>query len=148
MALKDILSDEISKAIKSGDRLRLETLRSLRAALQEKEIAKRPKPLTEEDELNVLTAAAKKRKESIEMFEKGARLDLVEKENSELKIIEEFLPRPISEDELIPILKSIISSVNATSQKDFGKVMSVASKELKGKIDGKKLSEYVKKMLG
>lgn len=148
MSLKDILIDQISKAIKSGDKVRLETLRSLKAALQEKEVAKRPAQLTEEDELYVLMAAAKKRKESIEIFEKGLRFDLVEKEKSELKIIEEFLPKQITEEELLPILKGIISSVNAKSQKDFGKVMSVASKELKGKIDGKVLAEYVKKMLG
>lgn len=147
MPLKDILSLEISKAIKSGDKIRLDTLRSLRAALQEKEVAKRPAQLTEEDELHVLTTAAKKRKESIELFEKGSRTDLAEKEKAELKVIEEFLPKQITEEELIPLLKDIISSVNATSQKDFGKVMSVASKVLKGKIDGKILAEYVKKML-
>lgn len=147
MPLKDILIDEISKAIKSGDKIRLETLRSLKASLQEKEIARRPAQLTEEDELSVLTGAAKKRKESIELFEKGLRLDLAEKEKAELKIIEEFLPKQISEEELILILRNIISTVNATSQKDFGKVMSVASKELKGKIDGKVLAEHVRKML-
>lgn len=148
MALKDILSQEISKAMKSGDKLRLETIRSLRAALQEKEIAKRPDKLTEDDELNVLTNAAKRRKESIELFEKGGRSDLAEKEKAELRIIEEFLPKQLSESELIPILKNIILTMNANSPKDFGKVMSVASKELKGKVDGKTLSEYVKKLLG
>ncbi|RCK77291.1 MAG: Transamidase GatB domain protein [Ignavibacteriae bacterium] len=148
MALKDILSQEISKAMKSGDKVRLETIRSLRAALQEKEIAKRPDKLTEDDELNVLTNAAKRRKESIELFEKGGRSDLAEKEKAELRIIEEFLPKQLSESELIPILKNIILTMNANSPKDFGKVMSVASKELKGKVDGKTLSEYVKKLLG
>ncbi len=147
MSLKEILNNEITKSMKSGNKLRLETIRGLRAALQEKEIAKRPGKLTEEDELNVLTNAAKRRKESIEMFKKGGRFDLVEKETTELKIIEEFLPKQLNESEIIPILKNIILTLNANSAKDFGKVMSVATKELKGKVDGKILSDYVKKLL-
>jgi len=94
MALKEKIAEEMRSAMKRTDKLRLETLRSIRASLLEKEIAKRGKgTMTEDDELNVLQSGLKKRKESIELFEKGGRKDLVEKETQELEIIQSFLPK-------------------------------------------------------
>ena len=97
MSLKEKLSNDMKAAMKSGEKIRLETLRTLRAALLEKEIEKRGSEtgMTPEDELGVLTAAAKKRKESIEMFQKGGRADLVDQESKELAIIQEFLPKQL-----------------------------------------------------
>lgn len=148
MSLKDIFSKEIINATKAGDKIRLETIRGLRAILLEKEIEKRPNPITLDDEMGVLISSAKKRKESIEMYEKGGRTELAEKEKSELKIIEEFLPKQLTTDEVEAIIKRIISESGASSQKEFGKVMPKVMKELKGKADGKLISDTVKKLLG
>ncbi len=148
MSLKDTLSKEIINATKAGDKIRLETIRGLRAILLEKEIEKRPSPITPDDEMGVLISSAKKRKESIEMYEKGERIELAEKEKSELKIIEEFLPKQLTPDEVEAIIKRIVSESGANSQKDFGKVMPNVMKELKGKADGKLISDTVKKLLG
>lgn len=148
MSLKDKLRTEIEKAIKSGDKIRLQTLRGLIAAIQEKEVAKRPEKITEDDELAILLSSVKKRKESIELFKKGGRNDLLEIETSELKILEEFLPKQLSEGEVLIEVKKIIDRIGAASAKDFGKVMGIASKELKGKAEGKIISDCVKKLLG
>ncbi|MDP2209378.1 MAG: GatB/YqeY domain-containing protein [Bacteroidota bacterium] len=148
MSLKDTLSKEIINATKAGDKIRLETIRGLRAILLEKEIEKRPNPITSDDEMGVLISSAKKRKESIEMYEKGGRIELAEKEKSELKIIEEFLPKQLTPDEVEAIIKRIVFESGANSQKDFGKVMPNVMKELKGKADGKLISDTVKKLLG
>lgn len=148
MSLKDKLRTEIEKAIKSGDKIRLQTLRGLIASIQEKEVAKRPEKITEDDELAILLSSVKKRKESIELFKKGGRNDLLEIETSELKILEEFLPKQLSEGEVLIEVKKIIDQIGAASAKDFGKVMGIASKELKGKAEGKIISDCVKKLLG
>ncbi|MEO8169087.1 MAG: GatB/YqeY domain-containing protein, partial [bacterium] len=95
MALKEKISDDLKAAMKSGEKLRLETLRTMRAALMEKEIDLRGtgKQVTPEDEIATLMSAAKKRKESIEQFQAAGRMELVEQETAELKIIQEYLPK-------------------------------------------------------
>lgn len=148
MSLMQKIVEEMKIAMKSGEKLRLETLRSLRAQLQEKEIAKRRTgPLTEEDEMSILQSAIKKRKESIELFEKGGRKDLVEQETKEVQIIQTFLPRQLGNDEIERVVKKTIEEVEATSAKDFGKVMSSAMKTLKGKADGNTIQLTVRRLL-
>ncbi|MBA4320932.1 MAG: glutamyl-tRNA amidotransferase [Flavobacterium sp.] len=147
MGLKEILSGDIIKAMKSGDKIRLETVRTLRALFLEKEIEKRPNTLTPEEELGTLTSAAKKRKESIELYEKAGRQDLAEKEKSELKIIQEYLPKQLTSEEIAVIVKKILNEAGATSPKDFGKLMPLVMKELKGKADGKLITDIVKNSL-
>ncbi len=147
MGLKEILSGDIIKAMKSGDKIRLETVRTLRALLLEKEIEKRPNTLTPEEELGALTSATKKRKESIELYEKAGRQDLAEKEKSELEIIQEYLPKQLSPEEIALAITKIVNDVGATSPKDFGKVMPHVMKELKGKADGKLITDIVKNKL-
>ncbi len=150
MTLQEKISEDMKKAMKSGDRLRLGTLRTLRAALLEKEIEKRGsgRPLTPEDEIGVLTGAAKRRKESIEMFQKGGREDLVDQETGELQIIQEYLPTQMSPDELASLIRRVIADTSASSPADFGKVMPAVMKEAKGKADGKTVQEMVRKLLG
>jgi hypothetical protein len=150
MALKDTISEHLKAAMKSGDKLRLETLRTLRAALMEKEIELRGtgKVLTPDEELAVLTGAAKRRKESIEQFERGGRKDLVDQETSELRIIQEYLPRQMTREEVVQTIRQIIAGAGASGPSDFGKVMPVAMKQLKGRIDGKVVQEVVKELLG
>jgi uncharacterized protein YqeY len=147
MSLNETLSGDIIRATKSGEKIRLETVRTLRAQLLEKEIGKRPNPLTPEEEVGVLISAAKKRKESIELYEKAGRSDLADKEKSELKIIEEYLPKQLTAEEIETTVTKILKDAGANSIKDFGKVMPLVIKELKGKADGKLITETVKKSL-
>jgi uncharacterized protein YqeY len=150
MTLKEKIIDDLKKAMKSGDKVRLETLRSLRAALMEKEIERRGngQPVTPEDEIGVISGAAKKRKESIEQFAKGGRQDLVDMETVELGIIQEYLPRQLSRDEVIATVQQIVTETGASSAADFAKVMPLAMKELKGKAEGKLVQEVVRALLG
>jgi uncharacterized protein YqeY len=150
MSLKERMSTDLKTAMKSGDKLRLETLRTLRAVLLEKEIEKRGSGpgMTPEDELTVLTGAAKRRKESIEQFRNGGRPELADQEEQELKIIQEYLPKPMGEDEITAVIRGAIAETGASSPADFGKVMPLVMKQVKGKADGKLVQELVKKLLG
>lgn len=148
MTLKEKLAADLQKAMKSGDRTRIETIRTVRAALLEKEKERgAERNLSPEVELGVLTAAAKKRRESIEMFEKGGREDLVDQEKNELAIIQEYLPKQLSEDELMETIRSVITETGAASESDFGKVMPAVMKLVKGRADGRRVQEMVKKLL-
>jgi hypothetical protein len=133
-------------AMKSGDTTRLSTLRTLRAALKEKEIDRRGSgtPMSEEDAIQVLRSAAKKRRESIELFLAGNRKESAEQEHRELEIILEYLPKQMSEQEIESVVKSIIASAGST---EFPKVMPLVMKELKGKADGKTVQDIVKRLL-
>jgi len=150
MTLNERIVKDLTSAMKSGQKTRLETLRTLRAALMEREIEKRGtgEPMTPDDEVAVLMNAAKKRKESIEMFGKGGRNDLVEQEGKELEIINEYLPKMMSPEEIRTVVAAVVSQVGASSPADFGKVMPVVMKQLKGKADGKIVQELVRKSLG
>ena len=149
MGLKDTISNDLKTAMKSGDKLRLETLRGIRAALMEKEIERRgtDTPMSAEDEVAVLLSAAKRRKESIEQFAKGGRQDLVDQESRELAIVQEYLPKQMNRDEIAGVIRNIIAETGAQSAADFGKVMPVVMKQLKGKADGKLVQELVKEFL-
>lgn len=150
MGLKEKISDDMKAAMKSGEKLRLETLRTVRAALLEKEIELRGSgtAITSDQEMGVLTTAAKKRREAIELYEKGGRPDLSEQETRELAIIQEYLPKQLSETELKDIIREVMSQTGATASGDFGKVMPLVMKQAKGKADGKMIQELVKKALG
>ena len=148
MALTEIINEDLKAAMKSGDSLKLNTIRSIRAQIIE--LSKRGigTSITPEEEMTALLAAAKKRKEAIEMYEKAGRNDLADQEKRELEIISTYLPKQMSREEVEVIVKKIIGDIGATSSKDFSKVMPVAMKELKGKIDGKVVQEVVKQQLG
>ena len=150
MGLKEHIAEQMKAAMKMPDKTRLETLRTLRAALMEKEVEKRGahQTMSPEDEIAVMTSAAKKRKESIEAFEKGGRNDLVEQEKKELVIIQEFLPRQMSAEEIGKVIEQVVTETGASSAGEFGKVMPLVMKQLKGKADGRRIQEMVKKRLG
>lgn len=149
MGLMEKISEEMKTAMKSGERLRLETLRTLRAALLERDIEKRTAGgMTPEDEIAVVMAAAKKRRESIEIFQKGGRADLVDQESKELAILQEYLPRQMSAEDLLAVIRTVITETGAASAADFAKVMPVVMKQVKGKADGKLVQEMVRKSLG
>lgn len=147
MSLKDQITEAIKTAMKSRDKLRLETVRSIKKTLLEKEVSVRPAgqtELTEAQELEVLVQQAKQRRDSIEQYRLAGRPDLAEKEAQELAIIEEYLPQQLSDPEISQLVDQIIIQVGATSAKDMGKVMGPAMQQLKGKADGKKVQELVK----
>ncbi len=150
MTLKERINEEIKAAMKSGNKVRLETVRDIKKYIIEKETAEKRVQrgdLTPEEEIEVLTAMVKRRKDSIEEFTKAGRTDLAEKEKAELAIIQEFLPKQLSEEEIKDVLKRIIGEVGASSQKEIGKVMSVAMKELKGKAEGSTVQRVLKELL-
>jgi uncharacterized protein YqeY len=149
MSLTEKISSDLTKAMKSGDKLRLETLRMIRAGLLEKQVEKRPAGgVTPEDELAVLHSAVKKRKESIDIFRQNGRNELADQEEKELGIIQEYLPKQMPAQEVEEVVARIIGELGATSAGDFGKVMPAVMKELKGKADGRLVQETVKKLLG
>jgi uncharacterized protein YqeY len=148
MTLNEQITSDLKTAMKSGDRARLDTLRLLRAHMIELSKRGEGKEITPDEELSVLMAAIKKRKEAIDVYEKAGRTELAQQEKKELEIISSYLPKQLNAEEATEIIQRIISAAGANSAKDFGKVMPLAMKELKGKIDGKLVQEIVKVKLG
>jgi len=147
MNLKDKINEDLKAAMKSGDKLRLETIRSIRALILEFEKSGSGKVLNADEELKMLSSAAKKRKDSIEQYRMAKREDLASKEESELKIIQEYLPKQLSEDEIKAEIKKIAESIGAKTKEDFPKLMPQVMKELKGKVDGKIVKAAVESYL-
>ena len=146
MSLQERLTVDMKAAMKSGEKLKLSTIRLLRAQFKDAEIAKGGE-LTPDEEIKVLTSAAKKRKDSIEAYEKAGRTDLMQKEQQELEFLKEYLPEQLSDEEIEKIVTEIIENTGAMSMKDMGRVMSEAMQELKGRADGRIVQELVKKKL-
>jgi uncharacterized protein len=148
MDFSEKINTDLKIAMKSGDTVRLNTVRGIRTKIIELSKRGSGSAMTPEDELTILLGEVKKRKEAIEMYQKGGRADLADQEQRELEIINEYLPKQLSREEAMEIVKKIMSDVGAVSAKDFGKVMPLAMKELKGKVDGKVVQEIVKQQLG
>lgn len=148
MGLREQISEDMKVALKSGAKLELETLRTIRAQILEFEKRGEGTDMSVEQDISLLLSAAKKRKEAIEQYELAGRMELAEKEKSELKIISRYLPQQMTEDEIKAIITRIISETHAASQKDFGKVMPLVMEEVKGKADGKVVHQLVKVSLG
>ena len=147
MSLLDQLTQDMKAAMKAGDKNRLATIRLLRGNLKD-EAMNQQKELSEDEELDVLSKAAKKRRESIQAYKDAGREDLAEKESEELKVIEAYLPQPLSRDEVEAIVDAAIQEVGAKTMKDMGKVMPVVMKQVKGRADGKVVNELVRQKLG
>lgn len=148
MSLKTTIEQDIKQAMLSKDK---DSLRALRAIKSQILLAETEKgsggELSADTEMKLLTKAAKQRKDSIEIFEKQNRDDLAATEKSELEIIERYLPKQLSEDEVAAVVKSVIQEVEAAGPQDMGKVMGTATKKLAGKADGKLISTLAKKLL-
>ncbi|ACF45779.1 MAG: GatB/YqeY domain-containing protein [Prosthecochloris sp.] len=150
MSLKERINTDLKEAMKSGEKNRLNAIRSIRAALLEKEVSIRvggKAELTDEQELEVVISLAKKRKDSIQQYIDANRPELAETEKAELEILETYLPAQISHEEIEQTVMTIIAATGASSMKDMGKVMGAAMKELKGKADGGTVQEIVKSAL-
>jgi len=146
MNLLEKIEAGMKESLKSGDKDRSGTLKMLKSDMMY-EKAKTGKDLTEDQMQEAVMRAAKKRKESIREYEAAGRKDLADQEAVELKIIEEFMPEQMSHDEIEKAVDEILSNAGEVSQKDFGKLMGMASRELKGKADGAIIKEIMQKKL-
>ncbi|MCM1503663.1 MAG: GatB/YqeY domain-containing protein [Muribaculum sp.] len=148
MDLFDKISADIKSAMLAKDRVRLETLRGVKKEFLEAKTAPGSDgTLSDDAATKILVKMVKQRKESAEIYSSQNRPELASDELAQASIIEEYLPRQLSEDELTAALKAIIERVGATSAKDMGKVMGVASKELAGRAEGRAISAKVKELL-
>jgi uncharacterized protein YqeY len=148
MSLQDRLSEEMKQAMKSSDSVRLSVIRMLRASIKNKEIEKgKSRPLTETDLIEVVVSAVKQRKEAIEQYTRGGRADLAQKEQSELNILQDFLPKPLSPQELDNKIQEAIQASGAASMKDMGKVMQALLPQVVGRADTAQVSQKVKELL-
>ncbi len=146
MKLEEKLVEEMKQAMKANDKVRLSTIRMIRSSLKNKEIELRRK-LEEEDVIKVIQGMVRKGEESLEQFQAGGRMDLVEKEGAEIEILKSFLPQPLSEEEIVRVIDETIRETQASSLKDLGKVMKAVIPKLGGKADGKVINQLVKARL-
>jgi len=150
--LQQKISNNLKEALKSGDAFKAGTLRLLISALHNKEIEKKGKGqesiLSDEEVIEVLSREAKKRREASEIYSKGNRADLADKEKKELEIIMGFLPTQLSLEEIEKVILAVIEQVKPQGPKDFGRVMAEVMKELRGRAEAGVVSEIVKKKIG
>jgi uncharacterized protein YqeY len=147
MSLTNRLSDDLKVAMKARDQLRMDAIRMVKAALQNKEIELK-KELDEAEMSRVLLSLVKQRKEAAELYQKGKREELAEKELKELAIIEAYLPKALSQEEIVQIIESVIREAGPVTMKDMGKVMKAITAKLAGQaVDGKQLSDLVRARL-
>ncbi|MDO8561044.1 MAG: GatB/YqeY domain-containing protein [bacterium] len=151
MDTKEKIAGDLKEAMKNKEELRLSVLRMIFSALHNKEIEKRgrglPAKLSVEEVVAVLRTEVKKRKDSVESFEKGGRQELAEKEKKEIKIIEPYLPSELSDSDLEKIVSEVVAAAGEVTQKDFGRVMGEVMKKIKGQASGDRVSALVKKHL-
>jgi len=148
MSLKQQIDADIKKSMLAKNKEELEALRSIKSLILLAETEKGGiEEITSEAEKKLLMKAAKQRKESAEIFEQQNRKDLADRELLQLDVINRYLPKQLSEEEIKTALDNVIKEVGATGPQDMGKVMGVATKKLAGQADGKMISELVKKLL-
>ena len=146
MSLKQRIVSDMTAAMKARDAARTSTLRMVKAALQNREIEKGGE-LTDEETAKSLQALLKQRRDSVEQYEKAGRAELAAKESAEIAVIEEYLPRAASREEIEQAVAAVISETGATSMKDMGAVMKAVQARLAGSADGRTVSEVVKSKL-
>ncbi|HZS12329.1 MAG TPA: GatB/YqeY domain-containing protein [Nitrospirales bacterium] len=148
MSLRDRLSNDLKTAMKAKDQLRMDVIRMIKAAITNKEIELK-KDLDDAELSRVMASLVKQRKESVEQYQKGQRADLADKEQKEIAIIEGYLPKAVSADELRTVIEAVVRETGASSAKDMGTVMKAVMARLGGQtVDGKQVSELVRAKLG
>lgn len=150
MGIPEQVQKDMVAAMRSREELRLSCLRMMKTALKNKEIEKRA-PLDEKEAQQVLATLIKQRRDSIEQFQKGGRHELADKEAAEIKVIEAYLPKALGEEEIAAAVKATIAEMGSPTMKDMGTVMKNAMAKLQAggsRVDGKMVSEIVKKQLG
>ncbi|MCZ0755559.1 GatB/YqeY domain-containing protein [Anoxybacillus sp. J5B_2022] len=146
MSLLERLNDDMKQAMKNKEKERLSVIRMVKAALQNEAI-KLGKPLSEDEELTVLSRELKQRKDSLQEFENAGRSDLVDKTKEEIRILQLYMPKQLTEEELAEIVKQTIAEVGASSKADMGKVMGAIMPKVKGKADGSLVNKLVQQYL-
>lgn len=146
MPLLQKIDEDLKSALKASNQIRVSALRMLKAALKNKQIEKR-RELSEDDIIDVLISLSKQRQESIDMFLKGGREELAEKEREELSILQSYLPKQLSNDEIDSIILEVIKNSDAKDIKDMGKVMKIVMSRIKGMADGKYVNKRVRELL-
>ena len=146
MDLKTDIKEAVKVAMKSGDAVTLSTLRLLLAALQNEEIGLRRELVPEEIQRTIATLS-KQRTEAIDLYRKGKRDDLAQKEEAELGVLKRFLPQPLSEDEVKSLIRASIAEASAQGIQDLGKVMKLVMPKVSGRSDGKRVNDLAKALL-
>ena len=146
MSLKEQINTDIKEAMKAKENEKRDALRLLSSAFKQIEVDER-KELTDDDIIKIIQKQIKQRNDSIEQYKIAGRDDLIAKEMSEISFYETYLPKQLTDEELKNAITTIIAQVEATTMKDIGKVMGAASKELAGKVDGKRINECAKALL-
>ncbi len=148
MTLEEKINGDLKTAMKAKDQVALRGIRAIKSAIILAKTDGSGDEITPEKEIKMLQKLVKQRKDSLEIFEKQNREDLAVKEREEIGVIEKYLPKQMDAAELEGFIKGIIETTGASSMKDMGKVMGMASKQLAGKADGKTISAMVKTLLG
>lgn len=150
MSLQEQLVNDMKEAMKSGDSVKVSTIRMLKAAIKNKEIEKggTSYKLSDKETLEVIVTAIKQRKDSIEQFTKGNRQDLADKEKKELEILQAYMPPQMSDEDVKAEVKKAIAETSASSQKDMGKVMKVLMPRIAGRADGAVVNRIVRELIG
>ena len=150
--MRDIINEAVKDAMRSKEKLRLSTLRLINAAIKDKDIAlrmeDRPDGVSSGEILQILGKMVKQRQESARAYEEGGRLELAQQELSEIKIIEEFLPRQLSDEDVAKAIEAVISDIGATSIRDMGKVMASLKETYTGQMDFGQVGAKIKSLLG
>ena len=144
--MKNRIIEDIKLAMKAQDKEKLNVVRMLKSDIQMAELNKKGE-LTDDEVISVVTKQIKMRKDSIKEFEKGNRTDLIEQASKEIKILEEYLPEQLSEEEVVDIVNAVFNKINPTSQADMGKIMGSLNPLVKGKADMGFVSKIVKEKL-
>ena len=147
MEVREKLMADMKDAMRTKDQVRLEAIRFLQAAIKNREIEVRPNPISSDDVLAVIKKMVKQRKESIEQYQNAGRKDLADKESSELKILENYLPAQMSREQIEAVVTAVIAETKASSIKDMGTVMKAVSAKTAGGADNKIVSEVIKAKL-
>jgi uncharacterized protein YqeY len=146
MALREKLDEDLKSAMRAKDSLRMNTVRALKSAVKYREI-ELMKPLDEAGILGVMATEIKRRRDSVEQYRAGNRADLADKEEAEIKILQEFLPQQLTQEEVEAKVAEVVARVGAQGPKDMGAVMKALLPEVQGRADGKVVSELVKRRL-
>lgn len=147
MLLKERVIQDMQNALKTGDKIRLSTMRLLLSEIKNLEKEKRISDLSDDDVVSVVRREIKRRDQALEEFRKTERKDLVDKEERERQILEEYLPAQLSQEELEAMVRRVIQETGATTSREMGKVMGRMMQEVKGKADGKRVRQIVESLL-
>jgi len=146
MSLLEHITNEMYLSMKSGDKEKANTLRTLISKLKDQQIKLR-KDISDEETLKIIKTLVKQRKESAEIYSKAGREELAEKENFEISILDNYLPKLMSEEDVLSLIKKIVDEMNAKDLSDIGKVMPLVMKRGKGKVDGKVANRILRSLL-